>query len=59
VWSRDSRSLLYVSGNGLWLLPGLDKAPVEIAAPLFAPPWPSYYGQVDWPDQFAWSEEAS
>lgn len=59
VWSRDSRSLLYVSGNGLWLLPGLDKAPVEIAAPLFALPWPSYYGQVDWPDQFAWSEEAS
>jgi TolB protein len=55
VWSLDSKSLLYVSGDGLWLLPGLDKTPVEIAAPLFEPPWPSYYGQVDWPDQFAWS----
>jgi len=24
-------------------------------APLFAPPWPTYYGQVDWSDEFAWS----
>ena len=55
VWSRSGRSLLYVSGNGLWLLPALDSKPVEVVAPLFAPPWPTYYGQVDWSDEFAWS----
>jgi WD40-like Beta Propeller Repeat len=58
VWSRDGSSLLYESGDGLWLLPSPSRAPVEIVAPLFAPPWPSYYGQVDWMDQFAWSEAA-
>lgn len=55
VWSRNGKSLMYVSGDGLWLLPGLNRAPVELVAPLFEPPWPSYYGQVDWTDQFSWS----
>jgi hypothetical protein len=36
-------------------LPGLDQTPAEIAAPLLELPWPTYYGQVLWSDQFAWS----
>ncbi|MGH9107641.1 MAG: hypothetical protein ACRDZX_17785 [Acidimicrobiales bacterium] len=59
VWSGTGTSLMYVSGDGLWLLPGLDRAPVEIVGPLFQPPWPTYYGQVDWSDQFAWSQAQS
>ncbi|MGO9659865.1 MAG: TolB family protein [Acidimicrobiales bacterium] len=55
LWSRDGANLLYVSGNGLWLLPGLDQTPAEIGAPLLELPWPTYYGQVLWSDQFAWS----
>jgi hypothetical protein len=55
VWAHDGGSMLYVSGDGLWLLPGLNRTPVEIVAPLFEPPWPTYYGQVDWSSQFAWS----
>lgn len=54
LWSGGGRSLMYVSGDGLWLL-RLGHKPLEVAAPLFAPPWPSYYGQVDWAQQFAWS----
>jgi hypothetical protein len=55
AWSPDGKSLLYVSGNGLWLLPTLDGKPVEIVRPLFRPhAWPAYYGQVAWTQQFAW-----
>ena len=54
-WSPDGRSLLYVAGDGLWLLPTLAATPVEIATPLFPPHhWPAYYGQVAWTAQFAW-----
>jgi hypothetical protein len=56
IWSRDGKSLLLVSGNGLWLLPKLSSDPVEIAAPLFTQAqWPAYYGQVALIAQFAWS----
>jgi hypothetical protein len=50
-------TLLYVAGDGLWLLPTLAAKPVEIATPLFPPhEWPAYYGQVAWTAQFArWS----
>jgi hypothetical protein len=54
-WSPDGKSLLYVSGNGLWLLPSLTGKPVEIAAPLFGSGnWPQYYAQVAWNAQFSW-----
>jgi hypothetical protein len=59
VWSRDGRSLLYVSGDGLWLLSTPGAKPVEVAASLFAAPWPTYYGQVDWSDEYAWSSVQS
>ncbi len=59
VWSGDGRSLVYVSGDGLWLLSALGAKPVEVAAPLFSAPWPTYYGQVDWSDEFAWSSAQS
>jgi WD40 repeat protein len=56
IWSPDAHSLLYVSGNALWLLPSLSSRPVEIAAPLFTEqPWPAYYGQIAWSAQFAWT----
>jgi dipeptidyl aminopeptidase/acylaminoacyl peptidase len=55
-WSPDGKSILYIAGNGIWLLPTLTAKPIEIAAPLFEPAlWPSYYGQIAWPAQFAWS----
>lgn len=56
LWSSDGKSLLYVSGDGLWLLPTLTSTPVEIATPLFPPHnWPSYFAQIAWGAQFAWS----
>ena len=55
VWSADSKSLMYVADNSLWLLPTLSSKPVHIESPLFTPgAWPNYYGQVDWAAQFAW-----
>jgi hypothetical protein len=54
TWAADGKSLLYVAGDGLWLLPSLSGRPVPIAGPLFAPDnWPSFYGQVNWLSQFA------
>ena len=40
--------------------------PIEVASPLFAqttsplsgPGIPSYYGEIDWSQQFGWSKEA-
>jgi WD40-like Beta Propeller Repeat len=56
LWSAAGRSLLYVAGDGLWLLPTLNGKPTRIAAPLFpAHDWPSYFGQIAWSIQFAWS----
>lgn len=56
VWSTDGRSLLYVADDALWLLPTLASRPVRIASPLFSPnDWQSFYGQVSWSGQFAWS----
>jgi hypothetical protein len=56
TWSTNSQSLLYVSGDALWLIPRPGAHPVKIAAPLFVPTdWPSYYGQIAWTDQFSWS----
>ncbi len=57
TWSTDGRSLLYVSGDALWLIPRLGARPERIAAPLFPQrSWPSDYGRIDWADQFAWSQ---
>jgi hypothetical protein len=56
VWAANGKSLLYEAGDALWLLPALPGRPVQIAAPLFpASNWPTYYGQVDRAQQFAWS----
>jgi dipeptidyl aminopeptidase/acylaminoacyl peptidase len=55
VWSSDGGSLLYVSGDALWLIPKIGAKPEKIAGPLYPPnTWPSYYGQVGWTDEFAW-----
>lgn len=40
----------------LWLVATLPGKPVKVASPLFPPAaWPTYFGQVDWTQQFAWS----
>lgn len=55
VWSSDGRSLLFVRGDALWLLPRLDGKPVRVAAPLFGSrAWPNDHGNVPWSRQFAW-----
>jgi hypothetical protein len=55
LWSADANSLLYIAGDGLWLLPTVTAKPVRIATPLFEPSfWPAYYGQMAWPGQFSW-----
>jgi len=59
VWSADGASLLYVANDSLWLLPTLSGRPVRLTAPLFqSNVWPSFYGQVHWSSQFAWSSRA-
>jgi Tol biopolymer transport system component len=56
VWSSSGTSLVYEARDALWLVPALPGKPVKIASPLFpATAWPTYYGQVDWMQQFAWS----
>jgi hypothetical protein len=56
VWSRDGRSLLYIAGDGLWLIPKIGAKPEKIAGPLYPPhKWPSYYGQVGWSGEYAWA----
>jgi hypothetical protein len=66
AWSMSGKSLVYVANNGLWLLPSPADRPNEIASPLFArtssplsgPGIPSYYGEIDWSQQFGWSRGA-
>jgi hypothetical protein len=58
-WSANGKSLLFVSGDALWLLPSLGATPQKVAGPLFpANAWPTYYGEVGWQGQFAWSSLA-
>jgi TolB protein len=59
LWSKNGKNLLYVSGDALWLIPKAGAKPEKIAGPLYPPnAWPSYYGQVGWTAQFAWTEVA-
>ena len=56
VWSSNGRSLLYESGNALWLIAAPGAAPTKVASPLFwSGAWPAYYGQINWGRQFGWS----
>jgi dipeptidyl aminopeptidase/acylaminoacyl peptidase len=65
-WSASGKSLIYEADNGLWVLPNPAVEPIEVASPLFAqttsplsgPGIPSYYGEIDWSQQFGWSKEA-
>ena len=55
-FSSDGRWIMFVRDDGLWLVPvsGGGTA-TEVAAPLFGSAGPpNYYGQIDWPGQFAW-----
>jgi WD40-like Beta Propeller Repeat len=55
-WSANDRSLLYVRGDAIWLMPTLAGKPVRIATPLYPPRrWPQYYAEIDWAGQFAWT----
>jgi hypothetical protein len=56
IWSEDSKSLLYVDDDGLWLLKNPKSRPVEVAGPLLPPDdWNPYFAQVNWFGLFAWS----
>ena len=57
IWSADSKSLLFVRNDELFLIPRLGARPIEVAGPLFNPKgwWTSYYGEIDWNAEFAWS----
>ncbi|HYA69450.1 MAG TPA: hypothetical protein VED63_12025, partial [Acidimicrobiales bacterium] len=54
--------MLFVRDDALWLLPPSAAAgpAVRVAGPLFSGASPGgYYGQVDWPSMFAWSQPAA
>lgn len=56
VWSSDSKSLLFVRDDKLFLIARVGEPPVEVAGSLFsAGAWSAYYGEVDWGAEFAWS----
>lgn len=59
TWSGQGQSVLYIAHDGLWLLPTPTARPVEVSSPLFASPTPaSFYGEIDWAQQFGWSAGA-
>ncbi|MGH2717818.1 MAG: hypothetical protein ACRDJU_04485 [Actinomycetota bacterium] len=54
-WSADGSSLLFVSGNALFLAGVRATTATLIAGPLGQSPWPGgFYGRVDWRQDFAW-----
>jgi hypothetical protein len=56
LWSANSKDLLFVRDDGIWIWRGLVGTPVEVARPLFPMNnWGAFYGQVQWADQFGWS----
>ena len=61
AWSADSRDILYVRDNALWLIPmftangALSGAPaVSVVGRLFTGDWPNVDGFTAWESQFAW-----
>ena len=55
TWSANGKSVMYVANDALWLLPTLSSKPVRIASPLLTPNnWQSFFGEINWTDQFAW-----
>jgi WD40-like Beta Propeller Repeat len=62
TWSRDGKSLLYVSDDGLWLTDVATGKAAEIEHPLYPDSaWNkvqttdlSFYGQIPWSKQFSW-----
>lgn len=57
LWSADSKSLLYVDNDAIWLMKGPKTQPVEVGGPLLPPDnWKPYYAQVLWTGLFAWSD---
>ena len=58
--SSSGQELLYESGDALWMKLGGSSSPVEIEHPLFpVNSWPTTYAQVDWPQQFSWTQFSS
>ena len=60
TWSHDGRSVLYVSGDGLWLADVQTGKTVEVERPLYREStWDNvgdlaFYGQIPWSRQFSW-----
>jgi Tol biopolymer transport system component len=56
TWSQNSKDLLFVKNDAIWIWRDLRGAPEKVAGPLFSDnDWNQYDGQVDWTDQFGWS----
>ncbi len=55
AWSSNGASFLYVSNNSV-RLHSSGASSVQIASPLYSTSWPTYYGQVPFSSQFAWSQ---
>jgi dipeptidyl aminopeptidase/acylaminoacyl peptidase len=53
TWSPDSRRLMFVRGNGLWVVASGGGRASEVVSGLGAPA--DYYGQRQWLYQFAWA----
>jgi len=61
-WSRDGKSVLYVSDDGLWLANASTGKTTEIAHQIYpetawnkvASTALSFYGQVPWSQRFSW-----
>lgn len=56
-WSKNNGNLLYVANDSLWMVKAGLGEPVKVAGPLFLDYTSvAYYGEVDWAQQFGWSE---
>ncbi len=56
MWSPDGKHILFIRDFSLWLLELSGSASVRIADGLFGGELPpSYYGQINWQGQIAWS----
>ena len=53
MWSADGRRLMFVRQDGLWVMPSSGGTGVQVVQGVSVPA--SYYGQVQWLDQFAWA----
>ena len=56
IWSADSKSLMYIDNDGLWLLQSSKSSTSRGSrSPPTSDNWNPYYAQLHWAGSFAWS----